>query len=109
MSKEYSFCESVTATSISPWCIRPLTEQGKRLSGGIDTPSLCGRVKERMGWDLQTPVNLGDPRACRECKKVLSKLNGGTEFPNAIAEHMTITQKESEDRNERSTGNRASE
>lgn len=49
---KYSLCESVTASSISPWCIRPLTETGKHLTGGVDTPSLCGRVREHYGWDL---------------------------------------------------------
>ena len=52
LSKDYSFCESVWATSISPWCIRELTSAGKKLGGGIDTPSLCGRCERSMGWDL---------------------------------------------------------
>lgn len=54
---EYSFCESVMATSYSPWHIRQLTKKGRKLGGGIDTPSLCGRVKAGRGWDLETPIN----------------------------------------------------
>lgn len=53
----FSFCEPVTATSISPWHIRELTGKGRMLGGGIDTPSLCGRVEVNRGWDLETPIN----------------------------------------------------
>ena len=70
---QYSFCESVTATSISPWCIRPLTEQGMKLSGGVDTPSLCGRVETRMGWDVANPVDVDDPKACPKCVELLKQ------------------------------------
>ena len=71
MTQEYSFCESVTATSISPWCIRPLTKEGKKLSGGVDTPSLCGRVEKGRGWDMQTPVSVTESRACKKCLEIL--------------------------------------
>lgn len=56
--KEFSFCESSLASSMSPWHIRVLTEVGLRPSGGVDTTSLCGRVKPYSivggfgGWDL---------------------------------------------------------
>lgn len=53
----YSYCESVHATSTSPWHIRKLTEVGRKLSGGIDTPSLCGRVGKGWGWDLEVELN----------------------------------------------------
>ena len=39
-----------SATSNSPWHIRQLTEAGKKMGGGIDTPSLCGR--KQNGWDV---------------------------------------------------------
>lgn len=48
----HAFCESVTASPISPWCIRELTKEGKKLTGGVDTASFCGRVRPPMGWDL---------------------------------------------------------
>ena len=38
----YSFCESVTG--IGPWHIRQLSPAGKKTGGGIDSPSLCGRI-----------------------------------------------------------------
>ena len=69
----YSFCESVTATSISPWCIRPLTAVGRKLGGGADTPSLCGRVRVGYGWDLQVPVDLKLSRACPRCVEALER------------------------------------
>lgn len=46
---DYSYCESVTATGTSPWHIRRLTEIGRKLGGGADTPALCGR---EVSWDL---------------------------------------------------------
>ena len=52
---KFSFCESVHAGPLSLWHLRKLTEVGKKLGGGIDTPSLCGRVKR--GWDLEVDIN----------------------------------------------------
>jgi len=49
-----SFCESTAATGRSSWHLRKLTEVGRKLGGGIDTPSLCGRAK--MGWDVEVPI-----------------------------------------------------
>ena len=69
----YSFCESVHAGNLSPWHLRRLTDQGMKLPGGIDTSSLCGRVKSPYGWDLNVPVSLTHPSACKEC---LRKLKG---------------------------------
>jgi len=70
----YSFCESATATSISPWCIRKVTpEVGQKFGGGVDTPSLCQRVKVSRGWDLQVPLDSKtlkprpEGRACPDC------------------------------------------
>ena len=65
---EYSFCESVYASAISPWCIRPLTEAGRKVGGGVDTGSLCGRVKCRQGWDINVPVaSFERNNACKKC------------------------------------------
>ncbi len=62
----YAFCESVTG--IGPWHIRKLSEAGLKLDGGIDTPTLCGRVRpfgdtaDRVGgggWDLNVRITEG--------------------------------------------------
>jgi len=50
----YAFCENVAAGSASPWHIRLLTEKGKKVSGGADTPALCGHV---VHWDRQYPIS----------------------------------------------------
>lgn len=71
MVEKYSFCESVTATGISPWCVRQLTDEGQKLTGGVDTNSLCGRVKSPYGWDLDVPVNIHAPSICPKCQKLL--------------------------------------
>lgn len=64
---EFSFCESVTASSISPWHLRKLTKVGRKLGGGIDTPSLCERVKQ--GWDLEVEITEFhlEKNTCRDC------------------------------------------
>jgi hypothetical protein len=62
----YSYCESVHATSTSPWHIRRLDEQGQKLGGGITTRSLCGLVKQ--GWDLQPSLQPShNQHTCIEC------------------------------------------
>lgn len=73
---DYGYCESVTATSISPWCIRVLTTKGRKLGGGIDTASLCGRVKPHQGWDLSVKVDPGKQPVgvCPRCAKALQDL-----------------------------------
>ncbi len=70
---KHSFCESVTATGISPWCIRPLTDQGRKLSGGVDTASLCGRVQPPHGWDIGLPVSLTHWKICEKCRTEYDK------------------------------------
>ena len=50
----HAFCENVAAGSTSPWHIRTLTEEGKKTSGGADTPAMCGHV---VHWDRQYPVS----------------------------------------------------
>jgi hypothetical protein len=72
----YSFCEHVLASSSSPWHIRELTTEGKKLTGGIDTSSLCGQI--RRGWDLRSSpedTKLSAPRTvCEACWKIWQKL-----------------------------------
>ena len=61
----YSFCESVHATGRSPWHIRRLAGE-RKLGGGIDTPSLCGRVTQ--GWDLEVEITEHHlEHACERC------------------------------------------
>ncbi len=73
--KKYSLCESVTATAISPWCIRPLTKKGRKPGGGVDMSSLCGRVRINAGWDVggRTGLNdiLGVKAVCKRCVAVV--------------------------------------
>lgn len=65
------FCESVTATDRSPWCIRRATTKGAMLGGGVDTDSLCGRVRSPHGWDLRVRVTLNQRLACPRCVEIL--------------------------------------
>jgi len=71
----YSFCESVTAGPLSVWHIRKLTSVGRKLGGGVDTPSLCGHVKTHFGWDLEvriTEFHL-EKNTCPTCADALKK------------------------------------
>lgn len=70
----YSFCESVHATSRSPWHIRQLTDAGMKLGGGIDTNSLCDLVKSPLGWDLDVvPTEHHLSHACAGCVSLYRK------------------------------------
>ena len=68
---EFAFCESVTAGSKSRWHIRQLTDIGKKLGGGCDTPALCGR---QVSWDVNCPVVYPSPvfedGVCSTCAEV---------------------------------------
>ena len=74
---EFSFCEPATASSMSRWHIRQLTKVGLKLTGGIDTGSLCGHVKPVYGWDLKVPIRLDIDRVCPECAKEYLRLKDG--------------------------------
>jgi len=69
---KYSFCESVTATSISPWHIRQLTDKGRKLGGGADTAALCGRI---VHWDRQVSINefILANSTCKKCREEYGK------------------------------------
>lgn len=54
---KFSFCETTTAGPLSKWHIRELTRNGKKLSGGVDTQSLCGALNPPYGWDLNVNIN----------------------------------------------------
>lgn len=84
----FAYCEPNTATGLDTWHIRRLTDAGRRLGGGIDTPTLCGR--DWQGWDLEAPVTVanafdgsrhindaGRPDVCRRCAEAL---------PHAVSE-----------------------
>lgn len=65
--REFAFCESVHATSTSPWHIRKLTDQGLKTGGGADTKALCGR---EVSWDVNCeicPLLLVQPDVCGKC------------------------------------------
>jgi hypothetical protein len=73
----FTFCEPVFAGPLAPWCIRRLTARGRCVGGGIDTYSLCGRVKPSgrpggNGWDL--PYRFTQERLNRACKACVSEL-----------------------------------
>ena len=68
MKREYSFCETATAGGASPWHIRTLTGIGRKLGGGADTPSLCGR---QVAWDIGvelTEHHVG--HCCPKCRAI---------------------------------------
>jgi hypothetical protein len=74
MKTNLAFCESVTASPFSPWCIREVTSHGKKFSGGVDTSSFCGRVKVPLGWDLDVEVTserLESSHICKNCLQIL--------------------------------------
>jgi hypothetical protein len=68
----YSYCEYWSAGSLSNWHIRRLTSKGKKLSGGTDTLSLCGR---KMTWDITSPVTKDIPanNICKKCQEIWEK------------------------------------
>lgn len=78
---KYAFCESVAAGSCGRWHIRKV-EDRLHLGGGIDTPSLCGRVNpigsERGatgGWDVNVKItehHLG--HSCPDCVKAYREM-----------------------------------
>jgi len=74
---KYAFCESVLATPISKWHIRELTDKGLRLTGGIDSPSLCALINK--GWDLDVPIDLKNIKrynTCLKCVNAYKRLTG---------------------------------
>ena len=75
LNETYSFCEPVWVSTPAPWCVRPLTAKGRKLGGGVDTKSLCGRVDPAKGggWDLseECVVSIGHSHMCKRCKAAL--------------------------------------
>lgn len=70
----YAFCEPVTAASFTAIHIRRLGVRGLRLTGGADTPALCGRS---VNWDVPgmiTPDAIEDERTCHVCREKFEEL-----------------------------------
>lgn len=67
MKTKFTLCESLYASGHGKWHIRKLTTAGKKLGGGIDTKSLCGKVDK--GWDLNVEMTQHhlDNNTCPEC------------------------------------------
>jgi len=78
MADGYSFCEPTQAGPCALWCIRPLTKVGLKPGGGVDTASLCGRVKKSYGWDVEVPLTKGhiEHSACPKCVKIWKERGG---------------------------------
>ncbi len=62
---EFTFCIHISQAEEHPWCIRELFKKGR--SYPTDTPSLCGKIKIKDGWDRVAPVNLEHNCVCDEC------------------------------------------
>lgn len=92
---KYAYCEPACVATAAPWCIRPLTVAGLKLSGAVDTDSLCVRVTVRMnGWDINRRPEAADldatverrtydrrtifvPLVCQKCVELLRKREAG--------------------------------
>ena len=72
---KFSFCKTTTAGPGWKWHIRELTKKGKRLSGGADTPSLCGALNPLYGWDLNVNINEYhlENSTCLKCRELYLK------------------------------------
>lgn len=71
MTLIFSFCESASASSRSPWHIRALEKDpALKTSGGIDTDSLCQTVRAPYGWDLRPMADdwLKESFVCKTCR-----------------------------------------
>ncbi len=51
--------------------MRVLTDKGPKFGGGVDTPSLCGRVGVGLGWDLNVKFDPDSSSICSKCKELL--------------------------------------
>jgi hypothetical protein len=71
---DYSFCEAVTAGSASRWHIRPLSNKGRKPSGGADTAALCGR---QVSWDVNCNIHPAAlAGACLVCAEIYKNREG---------------------------------
>lgn len=66
-SDGYRFCEPSWVATAPPWHIRRLSASGEKLTGGADTPALCGLDLNR-GWDLKVKITEGHlGHSCAKC------------------------------------------
>lgn len=83
MSATYSFCEP--SHGGVRWHIRELSAAGPKYSGGIDTASLCGRVRPfgnggTGGWDVKhevTPEAVERVKPCQQCAEEYRRRTAG--------------------------------
>jgi len=71
----FAFCEATTAGGNSRWHIRRVTSK-LHLSGGVDTPSLCGHVDPHKfgGWDVNVKITEHHlSHCCPKCLEVYRK------------------------------------
>ena len=70
---KYSFCENVHSGPFSRWHIRRLTDEGRKLGGGADTLSLCGK---KVHWDLGVELKKHhlDHNTCPKCLKKFDEI-----------------------------------
>ena len=76
----FSFCEQAAATGGSPWHIRKLSSAGRKLGGGADTRSLCGR---EVCWDLEVRITAHHlmhccPQCASEFERTIFALDRGS-------------------------------
>ncbi len=57
---ELSYCETYYAGSDTPRHIRIVGSAGLKLTGGADTPTLCGLPVNALGWDLRLVQNAAE-------------------------------------------------
>jgi hypothetical protein len=71
-NKDYSFCKGFFASSKSAPHIRKKNVGiGFGLTGGIQTPSLCGKLRVNRGEDMLEAVDsVSVKRACRRCQDI---------------------------------------
>jgi hypothetical protein len=64
----HSFCETMFASGETPWHIRKLGPVGRKLGGGADTPSLCGKS---VSWDLNVEITAHHlTHCCLYCRQI---------------------------------------
>jgi len=80
MIEDLLFCEPAMVTGAGWWCLRFVGEKGEMFGGGVDTPSLCGRVDpEFNGWDIDVRVTQArldhSYIACTRCRAIFKELS----------------------------------
>ena len=67
----HAFCETMFASGVTPWHIRKLGPAGRKLGGGADTPSLCGKD---VAWDLSVEITAHHlTHCCLYCRQIFEE------------------------------------